>query len=159
MAKVTLDEKTVAVIDQIRTNLHEAVRLLGTYTAGRFDIWMLAGNAKRTCRQHVMTVLINGKDGKKIPQKDCGVTMIRTKFYDLVQPQGDCLAARETYFIQWCRSVGSGLTDEMYLDYVNNFVTVDRFAEHYGLDEDKARMMIDNYRPIRDNVMGITPKG
>jgi hypothetical protein len=39
-------------------NVKEAIRLLGTYTAGRFDIWMLSGSAKASCRAHVMSTLL-----------------------------------------------------------------------------------------------------
>lgn len=84
----------------------EAVRLLGVYTAGRFDIWMLAGNHKGTCRAHVMSALM----GRKMPQSKSGVTMLRTAFYERVEaltgarPAGDHIAARETSFIAWCRA-------------------------------------------------------
>lgn len=30
----------------------------------------------------------------------------------------------------------------MYLDWRNNFLTVERFAEYYGIDEDKAERVI-----------------
>ena len=32
---------------------------------------------------------------------------------------------------------------EMYLDYVNNFLTVEKFAEHYGITEEKANEIIE----------------
>jgi hypothetical protein len=32
---------------------------------------------------------------------------------------------------------------KMYLDYLNNFLTVDCFAEYYWLDNDDARIIID----------------
>lgn len=42
------------------------------------------------------------------------------------------------------------LTDEqrgeLYLDWVNNFLTVERFAEYYGLDVDYAQHFIDQMR-------------
>lgn len=31
-------------------NTQEAIRWLGIYTNGRFDIWMLSGSAKASCR-------------------------------------------------------------------------------------------------------------
>ena len=36
---------------------------------------------------------------------------------------------------------------EMYLDWVNNFLSVDRFAEYYGLSKGKAQRLIQSERP------------
>ena len=36
--------------------------------------------------------------------------------------------------------------EQMYLDYVNNFVTVSAFAQYYGLTEDDALDVIDSGR-------------
>lgn len=89
-------------------NLIEAARLLGVYTAGRFDVWAMAGPAKRKCRQHVMTILVNGPDGRKIPQAKCGVTAIVREFNDRAGIDGSCIAVRETVFRQWCHDNGNG---------------------------------------------------
>lgn len=35
---------------------------------------------------------------------------------------------------------------QMYLDYVNNFLTVERFAEYYGITEKKANAIINKQR-------------
>jgi hypothetical protein len=32
--------------------------------------------------------------------------------------------------------------EELYLDYVNNFLTVERFAEYYGLSVELANLII-----------------
>ncbi len=32
---------------------------------------------------------------------------------------------------------------DMYLDYVNKFITVEKFAERYGLDEEDALVIIE----------------
>ena len=37
---------------------------------------------------------------------------------------------------------------EMYLDWVNNFLTVARFAEHYSISEEKALFIINTGRAI-----------
>jgi len=37
---------------------------------------------------------------------------------------------------------------ELYLDYVNNFGTVERFAEHYGLSKDGANLIINQGREL-----------
>lgn len=37
---------------------------------------------------------------------------------------------------------------EMYLDYVNNFLTVEKFAEHYGITLESAQFIIDTGRAI-----------
>lgn len=80
-------------------NTAEAVRLLGVYTAGRFDVWVLAGNAKAGCRAHIMSALL----GRRVPQSKSGVNAMREAFYNLANPAGDCPAAREKSFIAWCR--------------------------------------------------------
>lgn len=36
--------------------------------------------------------------------------------------------------------------NELYLDWVNNFLTVSFFAEYYGMDEDQARWIIESER-------------
>lgn len=36
--------------------------------------------------------------------------------------------------------------EHMYLDYVNNFLTVSAFAQHYGLTEEDALDVIDSGR-------------
>ena len=42
----------------------------------------------------------------------------------------------------------------LYLDYFNNFSTIEKFAEFYGISEDKAITLIDIGRII--NLKGIT---
>ena len=38
--------------------------------------------------------------------------------------------------------------ESMYLDYFNNFLTVDTFAEHYGLSMEQANEIINKGRAI-----------
>lgn len=40
---------------------------------------------------------------------------------------------------------GPVITEDMYLDWVNNFLTVACWAEHYGLDPVEARVALDRY--------------
>lgn len=40
--------------------------------------------------------------------------------------------------------------EEVYLDYVNNFLTVAAFAEHYGLTEPVATSFINRVRESRE---------
>ena len=86
-------------------NLREAVRLLGAYTAGRFDPWDIAGPSKASCRQHVLSVLVNGQNGKNVPRAQCGVNAIRDAFYAIVKPAGDHIAGREKSFRAYCREL------------------------------------------------------
>jgi hypothetical protein len=81
----------------------EAIRLLGIYTAGRFDIWALAGHAKASCRAHVLSVLT----GIKTPQSKAGVNALREAFYLAGGITGDCLAEKEANFLAWIREVQS----------------------------------------------------
>jgi hypothetical protein len=39
---------------------------------------------------------------------------------------------------------------EMYLNYVNKFITVSKFAEWYGLDEEDANVIIDMGRKYNE---------
>lgn len=39
-----------------------------------------------------------------------------------------------------------------YLDYVNNFITVEKFAEHYGVSEGLARVMIEEMREYNESL-------
>ena len=39
----------------------------------------------------------------------------------------------------------------MYLDYWNNFLTVDSFAEHYSIDRNKAFNIIERGRELFNN--------
>ncbi len=32
---------------------------------------------------------------------------------------------------------------DLYLDWVNNFLTTERFAEYYGLDDDDAKALLE----------------
>ena len=81
-------------------NQREALRLLGVYTAGRFDIWMLAGNAKAGCRAHIMSELL----GVRTPQSKSGVNTLRDAFNALANAQGECIAQRESNFIGWAKA-------------------------------------------------------
>ena len=42
-----------------------------------------------------------------------------------------------------------------YLDYVNNFITVKRFAEFYGISEKRALSLIDIGNEINLNLNGV----
>ena len=39
-----------------------------------------------------------------------------------------------------------------YLDYVNNFLTVGNFADHYGMSEREAHLLIDLGRIIHERL-------
>ena len=82
----------------MNANLKEAIRLLGIYTTNRFDIWLLAGQPKASCRAHVMGALL----GRKATQRESGVTMLRDKFYAVLALSGSCLAERDRMFSAIC---------------------------------------------------------
>jgi hypothetical protein len=42
---------------------------------------------------------------------------------------------------------------EIYLDWVNNFLTVQRFAEYYGISEDFAIELIGEGRRLHENAV------
>jgi hypothetical protein len=39
---------------------------------------------------------------------------------------------------------------EIYLDWVNNFISLEKFAEHYGLDEIDANYVIELGRKLNN---------
>jgi len=41
----------------------------------------------------------------------------------------------------------------IYLDWWNNFLTVDRFAEHYGITPDAASELIDSGRRAHESLL------
>lgn len=93
----------IEVARQCEVNLRGAIKLLGIYTGGKFDVWLLAGSAKASCRAHVMSVL----HGTKIPQSKSGITAIREALYTQAKINGDYPAAREEAFLQFCKEVQS----------------------------------------------------
>ena len=44
---------------------------------------------------------------------------------------------------------------EMYLDWFNNFLTVARFAEYYGITEDQARIIIHEGRILHESRVAV----
>ena len=82
----------------------KALKSFSTYSAGNFDVWSLAGDAKASCRQHIMSELL----GAKVPRAKCGVTAIREEFQRRLGATGDTIAAREGDFIKKARAVLAG---------------------------------------------------
>lgn len=41
-------------------------------------------------------------------------------------------------------------TTDMYLDFVNNFLSVEKFAEHYGISEDTAGTILKSERELNN---------
>lgn len=81
-------------------NIHEAVRLLGAYSAGRFEIWALAGPAKASCRAHVMSELA----GHRVPQKNAGVSALEKAFYEIAEIEERGYAGEDA-LKAWCEQV------------------------------------------------------
>jgi hypothetical protein len=88
----------------VSTPVGEAIRILGIYTAGRFDIWMLAGSQKASARQHVLSVLL----AKSVPKSKAGVNALRDAFYAAGNITGEYEAQRERNFLEWIKSEGGG---------------------------------------------------
>jgi hypothetical protein len=84
-----------------KPNVREAVRLLGEWTRGRFDIWMLAGSHNAGNRAILLSHLL----GLRQPQSKAGVNALRDSFYSALEVTGSCLAAKEDYFVETCRLV------------------------------------------------------
>jgi hypothetical protein len=39
---------------------------------------------------------------------------------------------------------------DLYLDWVNNFLSIERFAEYYGLDDDDAKALLEIAKKSHD---------
>ncbi len=48
---------------------------------------------------------------------------------------------------------------DVYLDYVNDYVSTERFAEDYGLTEDEADTLINTLRPAYDRYSNLVGMG
>ena len=79
-------------------NLLEALRLLGVYTAGRFD-FQLWGQSKASCRAHIMSAL----KGCRVPQSAAGINALRSDLLALSGIVGTCIADTEDKFSEWAR--------------------------------------------------------
>lgn len=88
----------------LTTYQREALRLLGAYTGGRFDIWMLAGPQKVMCRTQIMSALA----GVRVPQSKAGVNAMWRAFIELSGVQGGCLAEQHDNFMEWAKSENGG---------------------------------------------------
>lgn len=86
-------------------NQSEALRLLGSYTAGRYDFWALAGNCRATSRAHIMSVL----EGKRVPQSKAGVNAMRAAFHAFIVPAGDCIALQDDSFVDMARRINASM--------------------------------------------------
>ena len=86
----------------MQANEHEFIRLIGVYTAGRFDPYDLAGPAKASCRAHCMSALA----GKRMPQSKSGVTVLREELFRITGAQGECLAEREQDMLRTLQAAG-----------------------------------------------------
>ncbi len=81
----------------------QAIRLLKIHTAGRFDLWGLAGRSNAERRAQVMSALV----GTRTPQAKAGVNALRAAFYKALGIVGDCEAEREENFRFVCGEAGA----------------------------------------------------
>lgn len=78
----------------------EALRLLGEFTGGRYDIGMLAGPASVKRRQKIMSVL----DGVSVPQKSAGISILTQRFIVMAGVGIEsCPARRDDAFMEWAK--------------------------------------------------------
>ncbi len=90
------------------TPLGEAIRLLGIYTAGRYDVWILAGRAKASCRAHVLSTLLD----KTVPQSKAGVNAIRDAFYSACRITGETINEREENFAAFINKYETAMDED-----------------------------------------------
>ena len=82
-------------------SLKEGLRVLHAYTAGHFDFYLLAGDAKKTIRKHVMEAILE----QKMPIAKCGITAMRQVFHEALGVRRDCGAREDDDFIVKAREV------------------------------------------------------
>lgn len=46
------------------------------------------------------------------------------------------------------------MLNEIYLDYVNNYLTTDKYAEYQGINKDDLTLLLDMGRQINHNIYG-----
>lgn len=83
----------------------QAIRRLGAFTQGRYDIWGLAGSHLAASRAIVLSDLL----GYRVPQSKAGVTALRTAFYNALGIVGECEAEREENFRFVCRELAASI--------------------------------------------------
>ena len=85
----------------------EALRLLGAYTGGRFDIWLLAGGSfNAQSRAIIMSALA----GVRVPQSRAGVNAMWRAFIEMAGTGGGCLAEQHDNFVEWAKAETGGAT-------------------------------------------------
>lgn len=89
---------SMTTIDQ---NTTKAIRTLGIYTAGRFDIWGLAGSSRASCRAHVMADLLGLP---RIAQSKAGVYALLSEFQNRCGIESTCSADWHEKFAALCRA-------------------------------------------------------
>jgi len=82
----------------------KALRSFSTYSAGRFDVYSLAGDSKAKARQQVMSELM----GAKVPRAKCGINAIKEEFQRRLGVTGATIAEREGNMIKKARAVLAG---------------------------------------------------
>ena len=85
-------------------NQREALRLLGSYTAGRFDVWMLSGPANAGVRARIMALLM----GIRVAKNQAGVNAMWRAFFALARAENGCYADREAQFMAWAKEQVTG---------------------------------------------------
>jgi hypothetical protein len=84
-------------------NYLKALNLLGTYTAGTFNIYALAGRYGVVRRVAVMSAI----QGFKTPQAKAGINALRATFYDAAGISGGTLHDQERAFVAWAKRYAS----------------------------------------------------
>lgn len=86
-------------------NLTHAIRLVGIFTAGRFDLWNLAGDQNAPDRAAILSALT----GQWPPRSKAGVTALRTALYAALEITGTCEAHRQDNFAEAARAIVASL--------------------------------------------------
>ena len=95
-------------ITAITQNIPEAVRLLGVYTAGSFNVWDLSGSQKSSCRAHIMSHLLKGNMRPGVPH----LQTVLFKVAGIKPRRREMDVDAEKKLIQWCQDIESQQDDE-----------------------------------------------
>lgn len=98
---VNVTPRTYAV-PAVPPRVYEAVKLLGEFTRGTFNLWAISGQSNAKLRQRIMAAL-SGR--AKVPQSEAGVNALQAAFYAVARPEGSCEARREPAFREWAYAV------------------------------------------------------
>lgn len=133
-----------------KQSLEKARKTLLIYTAGRGDIYSLAGNAKASVRAHVMADLLGVE---RVTQAKSGITAIKEEFYRRIGVKEGTLAAQESEFLEWVKTGVSStatplpaVTKAEVQSEISSLVRIAEVSDRLNLSINPALLATDSLR-------------